>query len=356
MQSNFLPYQFFVLGALGIGSFLQPSCNAQQAEDTRFLEFGIFEKTAPRPPIVAPEKTQLPLELNPGDRIAFIGNTLFERMQQFGSFETMLHMRYPKHRLLVRNLAWSADAINIQPRPENFADIEQHLYREKIDVVFAAYGFNESFDGVEQVDSFRERLGTFLNRIQTLAFNGRSAPKIVLLSPIANENKPKVPAANLNNARIDVFAQAMREVAQKTGVGFVDLFSPTHQAMASVDANYTTNGCHLNERGDALFAKSLYQQIFQSEPPLPNEKLRQAIIDRDRQYARRYRPLNTFYYTGDRNKQYGYLDFLPAMRSFEQMVANRDERIWAIARGEAVPHASTIRMCHPCLLHCNLGG
>jgi putative heme-binding domain-containing protein len=349
MQFKVLPYRLFFLGVLyflgvllflgvlGIGSYRQPPCHAQQPEDSSFLEFGIFEKTAPRPPIVPPVKTQLPLELNPGERIAFIGNTLFERMQQFGNFETMLHMRYPNHRLVVRNLAWSADAINIQPRPENFADIEQHLYRERIDVVFAAYGFNESFDGVDQVDSFRERLVTFLNRMQTLAFNGRSAPKIVLLSPIANENKPKVPAANLNNARIDVFTQAMRDAAGATGVGFVDLFSPTQQAMASVDANYTTNGCHLNERGDSLFAKSLYQQLFRSEPPLPNEKLRQAIIDRDRQYARRFRPLNTFYYTGDRNKQYGYLDFLPAMRSFEQMVANRDERIWAIARGETVP-------------------
>ena len=337
MLSTSLPLRLLVLGALGLGAILQPSSNAQQPDDALFQEYGIFEKTSPRPPIVAPVKTQLPLELQPGDRIAFIGNTLFERMQQFGSFETMLHIRYPNHQLVVRNLAWSADAINIQPRPENFADIEQHLFREKIDVIFAAYGFNESFDGLEKVDAFRERLVIFLNRMQTLAFNGKTAPKIILLSPIANENKPKVAAADLNNPRIEAFASAMRNAAAMSGVGFVDLFSPTRQAMLSVDANYTINGCHLNERGDALFAKSLYQQLFQSEPPLPLESLRQAIIDRDRQYARRYRPLNTFYYTGDRNKQYGYLDFLPAMRSFEQMVANRDERIWAIAKGKSVP-------------------
>jgi putative heme-binding domain-containing protein len=45
-----------------------------------------------------------------------------------------------------------------------------------------------------------------------------------------------------------------------------------------------------------------------------------------------FRPLNTFYYTGGRNKDYGYLDFLPAMRNFDLMVANRDRRIWDIAQ------------------------
>jgi len=56
----------------------------------------------------------------------------------------------------------------------------------------------------------------------------------------------------------------------------------------------------------------------------------------NRQYFRRYRPLNTFYYTGDRNKDYGYLDFLPAMRNFELMAANREARVHALARGEKV--------------------
>ena len=47
--------------------------------------------------------------------------------------------------------------------------------------------------------------------------------------------------------------------------------------------------------------------------------------------------MNTFYYTGGRNRSYGYLDFLPAMRNFEIMVQNRDRRIWDLAQGKAVP-------------------
>ena len=56
-----------------------------------------------------------------------------------------------------------------------------------------------------------------------------------------------------------------------------------------------------------------------------------------KQFFYRYRPLNTFYYTGGRNRSYGYLDFLPAMRNFDIMVQNRDRRIWDLAQGKAVP-------------------
>ena len=64
--------------------------------------------------------------------------------------------------------------------------------------------------------------------------------------------------------------------------------------------------------------------------------MRLAVVDLERQFFRRYRPLNTFYYTGGRNERYGYLDFLPAMRNFEIMCANRDRRIWDIAHGRPV--------------------
>ena len=47
------------------------------------------------------------------------------------------------------------------PRPENFADLEQHLFHEKADVIFAAFGFNESFAGEAGIPEFRKRLEAF---------------------------------------------------------------------------------------------------------------------------------------------------------------------------------------------------
>jgi putative heme-binding domain-containing protein len=314
--------------------------DAQDAKnDPALLKYGIYEKTAPRPETVQPIKTRLPIVIKRGHRIALIGNTLFERSQQYGHFETMLQKHFAGQKLIVRNLSWSADTIDTQPRPENFADLEQHLFHEKIDIIFAAFGFNESFADEPGLKAFREKLTKYLARLKSLAFNGRTGPMIVLVSPIANENVAKVDAADRNNARIQLYANTMRLVAQEQGIGFVDVFKDTQESMASPGSDVTTNGCHLNELGDWIFANALFKGAFWKDPPNinVNEDLRQAVIDRDRQYVRRYRPLNTFYYTGGRNKDYGYLDFLPAMQSFDRMVANRDERIWALAEGRKVP-------------------
>ncbi len=305
--------------------------------DGEFAKFGIYEKTAPRPKATKAVATALPLKLAAGDRIAFIGNTLFERAQEYGHFEAMLQKQFPEHALTVRTLAWSADEIGLQPRPANFADTEQHLTHEKADVIFAAFGFNESFAGEAGLPAFKKQLATYLTDLKTKAFNGKTGSRIVLVSPVANENVKGVPAADLNNARIKLYADAMREIAKEQGVGFVDVFAPTLDAMRDPATDLTTNGCHLNEKGYALFADALYKGTFGAVPPAVDPVLRQAVIDKDRQFFRRFRPLNTFYYTGGRNKDYGYLDFLPAMRNFDLMVANRDRRIWEIAQGKAVP-------------------
>ena len=78
------------------------------------------------------------------------------------------------------------------------------------------------------------------------------------------------------------------------------------------------------------------KETFGEDASDVNEQLRANILDKNRQYMRRYRPLNTFYFTGNRNKNYGYLDFLPAMKNFDILTANRDERSWKIAAGEKV--------------------
>ncbi|MBC8351637.1 MAG: c-type cytochrome [Planctomycetes bacterium] len=303
--------------------------------DPELQQYGIYAKTAPRAKDTEPIITDLPLRLNKGDRIALIGNTLFERSQFFGYFETFLHQQFPDHQLVVRNLAWSADTPSTQPRPANFADLEQHLRHERIDVVFAAFGFNESFAGEEGVDSFKDSLSNFAKSIKAKAFNDESAPRIILVSPIANENVEAVAAADLNNDRIQRYVDAIKAVAQQQRLGYVDTFSATKTAMESLGSDLTINGVHLDDAGYELFSKALFRGAIGQPAPKTNELIRQVVIDKNRQYNRRYRPVNTFYYTGDRNKSYGYLDFLPAMRNFEIMAENRDARIWQIAQGKS---------------------
>ena len=302
-----------------------------------FSPFGIYEKTAPLPAQAEPLATELPLQIFASDRIVLIGNTLLERSQEFGRFEAFLQQKFPTHNLRVRHLAWSADTIELQPRPDNFASTSQHMTHEQADVVFAAYGFNESFASEAGLNPFRTKLSQFLRDLKSKSYNGRSAPRIVLVSPIANENVTSVKAADKNNTNIQLYATAMREVASEQSVGFADVFTETQREMESPGLDLTINGIHLNGAGEDVFSRALFRRVFNEEPPKISSELQLAIIDKNRQYFRRFRPLNTFYYTGGRNKDYGYLDFLPAMRNFDLMVANRDQRIWDIAQGKSVP-------------------
>ena len=323
----------FVMAQKPADAKARPSGKPRPEADPALAQFGIYADSAPNPRKVAATETRLPLTLAKGTRVALVGNTLLDRAQWFGNLEAMMQLAFPKEELMVRHLAWSADEPDLQPRPDNFATVPQHLTLEKMDVVVAAFGFNESFGGEEKLGEFKHRLAKWVAEMKTSAFNGATAPRIVLLSPIANENVPGVAAADLNNGRLAAYTAAMKEVAEAEQVGFVDLFNATLPAFADVDGTFTINGVHLNAEGDALAAGRMFRGIFGTTPPTVTKELRAAVVDKNRQYFRRYRPLNTFYYTGGRSKDYGYLDFLPAMRNFELMTANRDQRIWDIARG-----------------------
>ena len=308
--------------------------NPGPERDPQFAQYGIYEQTSPRANSATPTKTVLPISFQTGDRIMFIGNTLLDRAQHFGHLEAALQQDLPQHQLLIRNLAWSADEPNLQPRPANFADLDQHLTHEKADVILVAYGFNESFAGPDGLATFRQTLSSFLSGLRSKAFNGRSAAKVILISPIANENIKHVSAADLNNENIRQYTDTMKQVAKEQGIGFVDLFEPTLSAMSDPSHDLTINGIHLSDEGYQLFASILHRAITGRPAPKTTAALRVAIVDKNKQFFRRYRPINTFYYTGGRNKSYGYLDFLPAMKNFDLMVSNRDKVIWNLAQGK----------------------
>lgn len=303
-------------------------------EGEDFQKYAMFAQNAERASQVPPIETKLPLNLDKKTRIALIGNTLFDRMRNFGHFEALLQQGHPNHELVLRNLAWSADEIDLQPRPDNFADTNQHLTAMKADVIIAAFGFNESFSGIDEIPNFKIRFQAFLSSLKSGAYNGISAPKVVLVSPTANENIPGVNAGTMNNKRLLAYTNAMRTICADQKVGFIDSYSPTSKIIQSLKRKLTINGCHLNEFGYHQFAKILYKGLTGKSPPALNQDVRAAVIEKNTQHFYRFRPLNTFYYTGGRRGSYGYLDFLPAMRNFDLMTANRDHRIHRLVKGE----------------------
>jgi glucose/arabinose dehydrogenase/azurin/lysophospholipase L1-like esterase len=329
-----------------------------------------------------------PFALHVGDHICIIGNTLAERMQYDAWLETLLHARFPKHDLVIRNLGFSGDEIATRLRSKNFGTPDEWLsgkgetiggYEENrlagantnADVVFAFFGYNESYAGQEGLAAFRQQLGDWIDHTLAQKYNGKSSPRVVLFSPIAHEDlhNPDLPDGRENNVRLELYTRAMGEVAQAKGVRFVDLFTPSRQLYGSAKSPLTINGIHLNADGDRRIAEVIDRALF-GQAAAPRESylttLRQAVLDKNFHWFNRYRTTDGFATFGDRafltfirgnprdvnpkNVQFAKEDVLPTnyevlereVSVLDVMTSNRDKRIWAIARGTADPKAADL--------------
>jgi putative membrane-bound dehydrogenase-like protein len=280
------------------------------------------------------------LQLAPGAHIAIIGNALPDRMQHDGWLQTLIYARFPNHRLVFRNLAVAGDEIVTRHRSENFGTPDDWLTRTKADVIFAFFGFNESFKGEAGLPAFKTELDKFLKTTAAKNYSGNGPPQIVLFSPIPNE----YPSSN--NANIQRYAEAMREVAAADGVRFVDLFAPVKALYAQHEEPLTVNGLHLTQAADRLLAPIIFQSLFGAPAPAGDfEKLRAAVIDKNEQWHARYRTVDGYNVYGGRSRlafpstQPGkeitnFHVMQEEMTQRDVLTANRDPRIWAVAQGK----------------------
>lgn len=319
----------------------------------------------------APASVLARLELQPGDHVCLIGNALAERMQHDNHWETLLHQRFPKLNLIVRNLAFTADEVDIKTelviensnyskgdkvlparlRSQNFGSPDQHLAFSKATVVLAFFGFNESFAGPAGVAKFKADLAHFIDHTRRQNYSGAGgAPRLALVSPIAHENlgNPNLPDGKANNVNLKLYTAAMAEVAREQGVPFVDLFTPSLKAYTGSAFKLTHNGVHLNTDGHKAVARLLDEGLF-GKTGAPKEfdaKLRAELNEKNYQWFMRYRAVNGYYTYGKRS----LVKFSDGDQSnahvmereravLDVMTSNRDARVWKVAQGEAVPAA-----------------
>ena len=306
----------------------------------------------------------LPVKIQKGDQVVLVGNTLAERMQYSGHWETLLHSRFPKEELVVRNLGWSADEIGLRPRSKDFKDHKHTLADHKPNVLLAFFGFNESFAGTAGLAKFEQDLEGFLKAPQNIDnySTARSnwdkttdkttqlAPlpmlrQIVLVSPIAHENLKRhgLPDGSKNNANLKLYTEAMARVAAKNKVSFINLFNPTLKAMADSKQPLTINGVHLNEHGDQVVGEILDRALFGPRPKVEKgqqvdfARLKAEVNEKNLQFFYDHRSVNGFYIYGGRKEPFGVVNFPAEFAKLRKMIANRDQRIWEVAQGKQIP-------------------
>jgi glucose/arabinose dehydrogenase len=299
----------------------------------------VFAILAPVPAFAADKPK---LELRKGDRIILIGNTLAERMQYYGHFETLLHARFPGLELVVHNLGYSADELTLRPRQARFNDHGHTLEDEKPDVLVGVFGFNESFAGPSGLGKFKSDLEEFIKVSTSTKYNGKEAPRLVLLSPIAHEDlkNPHITDGKKNNENIKLYTDAMAELAGNHGVVFVDLFTPSKQLYEAATHPLTINGIHLSDDGYRQLAPKMDEAIFGQSPANTKanlQALHAAVQEKNLQFFFDYRAVNGCYIYGGRKAPFGIVNFPAEMAKLRKMIRNREERIWQIAQGKSVP-------------------
>jgi hypothetical protein len=127
----------------------------------------------------------------------------------------------------------------------------------------------ESFDGMDGIGEFKKNLKAFLATHKGMKYNGKSAVRLVLVSPIAQEDLgPSTPNTDQRNVDVKTYALAMEQVCSQEKIPFINLYEVT--AALFGDRNFpriTENGIRLNEYGYWATACTVADFLIRPTPP-----------------------------------------------------------------------------------------
>lgn len=276
------------------------------------------------------------LELKEGDSVFIVGNTFAERIALSGYLDAMIHAANPDKKIVIRSVPNSADEVDDRPRETNVPRMDFYLKRHGADVVVMCYGMSESFDGPAGIEKFKTDLAARVDHHVNAKYNGESAPKIVLVSPIAHEdlgnpNLPTGDAVKERNAAIKAYTAAMKAVAADKGATFIDLHA------VKAEGQLTNNGIAPTEYGCFVYAGEMAKQLGWWDGKTAGDAgntadFRQVAYDKHYHWRHRYRATNTEYVWGRRHKPFGVVNFPPELLHLDSMTAAREKALWEMKK------------------------
>ena len=279
-------------------------------------------------------------EIADGDRIVWIGNTLVEREQRYGYWETALHAAFPDKQFTLRNLGWSGDTVHGDARAgfENAAKGFERLVSLTLElkptVIFVSYGTNESFEGEVGLPKFEKGLEKLLDALKP------SKARVVLFTPLPFQAWP----AAGRDPVVKKYSDAVRAVAERRKLAAADIGAKMDRSRSRSAAPWpslTDNGMHFDEHG-YKFTADFFLSATGIEIPdrTPNdltrwvttdrEPLRKAIVAKNELFFHRWRPQNETYLLGFRKHEQG--NNAVEIKQFEPLVAKADEEIETIRK------------------------
>jgi mono/diheme cytochrome c family protein/glucose/arabinose dehydrogenase len=305
------------------------------------------------------------LTLNKGDHIILIGNNLSSRMMNYGYFETEMHVRYPDSLLYIRNMSDGGDTPGFRPHSgrvspwafpgaEEFQDElatnsgsqghfetpDEWIKRHEADIIIAFFGYNESFEGEEGLEDYKNELEAFINHTKNTIYNGEAAPQLALVSPIAFENLSgdyDLPNGEKENKNLKMYTDAMKEVADRNQVLFVNAFEPSSSWFASSADYLTIDGFQLTEEGYQKFSTFIADKVFgedEAEAEDQRAAIHNAVMEKNWMWHNDYKIPNGVHVFGRRYNPFGPDNYPYELKKIRQMTDNRDQAIWKANQGE----------------------
>ena len=291
-------------------------------------------------------------------------------MMNFGHFETEMHLRYPDSLLFIRNMCDGGDTPGFRPHSGrnspwafpgaekfqtelahpsgsegHFDSPDQWLTNLKADIILGFFGYNESFQGKEGLDNFKGELEAFVRHTLNQNYNGSGPPQLVLISPIAFEDlsdKFDLPDGETENENLSMYTEAMRDVAEKMNVHFVDVFEPTRDWYGDDEA-LTIDGFQLTDAGYKRFSELLADGVFgEAEPKAGKHRdlIHAAVMEKNWMWHNDYKIPNGVHVFGRRYNPFGPDNYPAELKKIREMTAIRDEAIWQAVKGEKMDLAA----------------
>ncbi|MEO5891323.1 MAG: PVC-type heme-binding CxxCH protein [Ferruginibacter sp.] len=305
------------------------------------------------------------LSVKKNAHIILIGNNLGSRMMNFGYFETELQLRYPDSSLYIRNMCdggntpgfrphsarntpWAfpgAEKFQTElandPHTEGFNEYpDQWITKHKADIIIAFFGYDESFQGEAGLENYKAELDSFIKHTLQQKYNGISAPQLCIVSPIAFEDLSKkfdLPDGTVENKNLSLYANAMKEIAAKNNIHFIDAFSPTKDWYDKDPADLTIDGSQLSDSGYAKFGPFLADAVFgeAGEKAAANRELvRSAVLEKNWMWHNDYKVPNGVHVYGRRYDPFGPSNYPAELVKIREMTLIRDTAIWKANKGE----------------------
>jgi len=307
------------------------------------------------------------INIDKNSRIGIIGNNLCSRMINYGYFETELHVRYPDSKLFIRNLCDGVNTPGFRPHSGryshwafpgaqefnskydvgdsltwlgsrywssgHFESPDQWLDRLNIDIVIAFFGYNESFNGKEGLNDFKNELNEFINHSHNQIYNKKKS-KLILVSPISFQNLSidmDLPDGLLINKNLEMYTNAMSEISNKNNILFIDVYNPSKKWYKI--EKLTIDGSQLNEKGYKKLSKYIIETITDKKHLVNKsdkyEKIKNRVLEKNKMWLYDYKIPNGVHVYGRRYDPFGADNYPKEIKKIRQLTNNRDNSIWS---------------------------